>query len=264
MAKKPPPRPIKPTQRHARAFEGALRRIFYNPFFRGMEHAIEQIQRDYLAAREAIRNIPRDPKLASKTIIAARTYITELEAWHRRQIQQTIMRYWGIDGRLIMRPETVRPIMMDFIEENVNLITRLDTDTRARMLRAVEESFINKPGDRNAIAKDVRREMRITGRRVKLIARDQTNKGIGQLTGARQTEAGIERYEWSDSGDQRVRALHRENNGYVFSWNEPPPTGHPGHAINCRCAAIPKMPSKPPTEQKPSKAQLKWERETNA
>lgn len=263
MAKKPPPRPIKPTQRHARAYEETIRRVFYNPFLQGLQHAIDQIQRDYFAAREAIRSIPRDPNLAGKAAKVAKAYIVDLERWHRQQVQKTIMRWWGIDGRSIMRKETVRPFMMEFIEENVNLITRLDADTRRRMLEAVDESFRNAPGDRDAIARDVRREMRITGRRVKLIARDQTNKGIGQLTMLRQTEAGIRRYEWEDSGDQRVRPLHRENNGFVFSWNDPPPTGHPGHAINCRCVAIPQMPSEPSGKSDESLGRMKWERQTN-
>ena len=46
-------------------------------------------------------------------------------------------------------------------------------------------------------------------------------------------------YEWRTRGDGRVRSSHRENDGQVFSWDNPPPTGHPGEDYGCRCRAIP-------------------------
>ena len=50
---------------------------------------------------------------------------------------------------------------------------------------------------------------------------------------------GIKQYIWSTSGDERVRDSHAENDGKIFSYDDPPPTGHPGDEINCRCVAIP-------------------------
>ena len=259
---KPPPKGIKPTERHARQYDAMIRKIYLNPFIKGVESALEQIRADYFATREAIRNIPRDPYLAGKSARVAKAYITDLEVWHRKRITQTILRWWGIDGKHILQKGNIRAVMLEFIEENVNLITRLDRETRAKLLQTVEGEQLARPGDRNAIAKAVRKDMGIAGRRVKLIARDQTNKAVGQMNMTRQTELGIEKYEWSDSGDQRVRPLHRDNNGFTFSWEDPPITGHPGHAINCRCTAIPQMPAKPPDEVQ-SPAPAKWERETN-
>jgi hypothetical protein len=32
---------------------------------------------------------------------------------------------------------------------------------------------------------------------------------------------------------------HRANDGRIFSWSAPPPTGHPGQDHNCRCTAEP-------------------------
>ena len=39
----------------------------------------------------------------------------------------------------------------------------------------------------------------------------------------------------------RLRAYlyHAANNRKVFSWDNPPPTGHPGYDYNCRCGAAP-------------------------
>lgn len=46
-------------------------------------------------------------------------------------------------------------------------------------------------------------------------------------------------YVWRTQQDDKVRASHRANDGRVFSWSSPPPTGHPGQEFNCRCQAIP-------------------------
>ena len=34
-----------------------------------------------------------------------------------------------------------------------------------------------------------------------------------------------------------MRSSHAANNGKIFSWNNPPPTGHPGETYGCRCWA---------------------------
>jgi SPP1 gp7 family putative phage head morphogenesis protein len=79
----------------------------------------------------------------------------------------------------------------------------------------------------------------VTESRAKLIARDQTSKMNGAFNEARQTSLGIDRYIWSTSGDERVREDHAAQNGQIFDWASPPPTGHPGEDIQCRCVALP-------------------------
>lgn len=46
-------------------------------------------------------------------------------------------------------------------------------------------------------------------------------------------------YIWRTRGDNKVRASHAANNGRIFSWDSPPPTGHPGEDYGCRCWAQP-------------------------
>ncbi len=46
------------------------------------------------------------------------------------------------------------------------------------------------------------------------------------------------RYVWRTREDDKVRPSHAANNGRVFSWSDPPPTGHPGEAPGCRCRAV--------------------------
>jgi SPP1 gp7 family putative phage head morphogenesis protein len=44
-------------------------------------------------------------------------------------------------------------------------------------------------------------------------------------------------YIWRTAGDGKVRREHAVNDGKIFSWDNPPPTGHPGEDFGCRCWA---------------------------
>ena len=128
---------------------------------------------------------------------------------------------------------------------------RAATKDNIDLIKSIPEQYFEKLGD--AVGKNMERGMRfedlakeierigdVTESRAKLIARDQTSKMNGAFNQARQTSLGIDKYQWQTSGDERVRKDHAENDGKVFSWNDPPDgTGHPGHDVNCRCVAIP-------------------------
>jgi chromosome segregation ATPase len=44
-------------------------------------------------------------------------------------------------------------------------------------------------------------------------------------------------YIWRTEQDGEVRSHHASREGKIFSWNDPPPGGHPGKDFNCRCWA---------------------------
>lgn len=46
-------------------------------------------------------------------------------------------------------------------------------------------------------------------------------------------------YIWRTKGDGKVRPSHALNDGQVFAWDNPPPTGNPGEDYGCRCWAEP-------------------------
>lgn len=81
--------------------------------------------------------------------------------------------------------------------------------------------------------------------RAVLIARDQTTKLAGAVNMHRQTAAGVRRFRWSTSSDERVRPSHRAVDGKVFEWatgadlDDEDGTTFPGQPINCRCVAVP-------------------------
>ncbi len=125
------------------------------------------------------------------------------------------------------------------ISENVNLIKGM-TKHQLEVFRARLNKLLAKGEfDRQAVAKAATDSFRIGNARAKLIGRDQVSKAMGELNRIRQTEVGITKYRWLTSGDDRVRTSHREINGDIFLWSNPPSFGHPGQDFNCRCVAVP-------------------------
>ena len=51
-------------------------------------------------------------------------------------------------------------------------------------------------------------------------------------------------YIWRTRNDGKVRSSHADQEGRVFSWDDPPVGGHPGKDYNCRCTAEPYYPEK--------------------
>lgn len=92
--------------------------------------------------------------------------------------------------------------------------------------------------------------------RARLIARDQVGKLNGQLTGRRQTDAGVAEYTWKTAQDERVRSTHSIMQGKACEWKDATKykisgswvgrlagmtQHHPGYDIQCRCYASPNM-----------------------
>jgi SPP1 gp7 family putative phage head morphogenesis protein len=138
----------------------------------------------------------------------------------------------------IIQESWLEPQMKAFQAENTDLITKLSTDQRYRIKQNLHRSLSQGKGIK-AIKEDLDKDEAIGKNRSRLIARDQTNKFNGQLAELRQKELGIEKYTWSSSRDERVRITHRELDGKIFDWKNPPSEGHPGQPIQCRCTAQP-------------------------
>lgn len=146
-----------------------------------------------------------------------------------------------------------------FTEENIGLIQNLKAD----LLKDIEQTIMQgvRTGQRpEQLYKEIlgraSKDKKFKGRfkkaetRAKLIARDQVLKFNSSLTEARYQEAGIEKYKWVTSNDERVRDEHKRVNGQIFRWDtkrndkmaKPSQNGiyhNPGEAPQCRCVAFP-------------------------
>ena len=135
--------------------------------------------------------------------------------------------------------DVVKAWLTEKTNANVQLIQGMNQNQFELLSKKLNNLFADQGFDRQAVAKVARDCFRVGDSRAKLIGRDQVSKATGELNNIRQTEVGIERYKWRTAEDTRVRPEHAANNGKIFSWGDPPPTGHPGHDVNCRCVAIP-------------------------
>ncbi len=147
------------------------------------------------------------------------------------------IKIFGID---IGRSEPwLKQEMSAFVRTNMDLVGSIADEHIDRvknlMLLGTQQGWRHEE-----LAKEIEGKFGVAENKAKLIARDQVSKFNASLTEFRMKEAGVEKYEWSTSGDERVRESHAEKDGKIFSWSDPPAdTGNPGEDINCRCVAIP-------------------------
>lgn len=128
---------------------------------------------------------------------------------------------------------------------NVKLIQGATQDFLDQVRQTLEE---NEGKTSDEIAEALQERVGVSKSRGQLIARTETLRLNSNIAQHRQRAAGITQYKWSTSLDERVRPGHRELEGQVFSWDDPPDTGdgnrnHPGEDFQCRCAPIPVIAS---------------------
>jgi len=129
-----------------------------------------------------------------------------------------------------------------WVSQNLDYIKALDDETLKRVKAALQNAIMETQGHARLTADLLKQIEAITGfarGRAALIACDQMGKLNGCLMEYRQRSAGIDRYMWRSSHDSRVRPLHVQHDGQIYSWDKPPSDGHPGMPIRCRCVAKP-------------------------
>lgn len=129
-----------------------------------------------------------------------------------------------------------------WIRENLDLISSIEAETLRKLRWELSQRIVATAGDeslKTALTEYIENQARIESNRAVLIASDQVGKLNGRLMRYEQQRAGITHYRWETMQDSRVRPSHRERQGVIFSWEEPPSDGHPGEAIRCRCVADP-------------------------
>lgn len=129
-----------------------------------------------------------------------------------------------------------------WIRENLDLISSIEAETLRKLRWELSQRIVATAGDeslKTALADYIENQARIESNRAVLIASDQVGKLNGRLMRYEQQRAGITHYRWETMQDSRVRPSHRERQGEIFSWDEPPSDGHPGEAVRCRCVADP-------------------------
>lgn len=190
----------------------------------------------------------------------ANEFVSRGNVQNQREVGENLKRQTGIDLQAFLNQNTaVLNKMSVMTTANVQLIKSIEQQYLDKVQTIITQGAISGKLNRD-LAKEIRDLGGVTENRAKFIARDQSSKINAALTQARHEELGIKKYRWSTSGDERVRDSHAENDGKIFSYDQPPETGHPGQDFNCRCVAIPVLDDLPTDKEKePSELSQKTE-----
>ncbi len=153
------------------------------------------------------------------------------------------------------------PASLDFLKEKVSKISREINEATLESLseeivEAVNQAVITGFDRSETIAQITDRIEEVysfaVDHRAERIARTEiiSASNAGAIDGMRAT--GVERKEWLDSRDEKVRESHRQISGQVAAIGEPfvtssgaklmfpgDPEADPGETVNCRCTLIP-------------------------
>lgn len=177
----------------------------------------------------------------------------ETQEFTLREWRQIVRKTMGLDIREdYFRGADYDALLSSWTQQNVSFIKSINRDCLREMEQVVMESFTVGKTIRQ-MSKDIQNRFDVTKSKARLLARDQMGTLNSQITQTQHRSAGVSEYEWSDSGDERVRDCHAELNGKKFRYDEPPAmwymtkhgrvyTGrhcNPGEDYQCRCIAKP-------------------------
>lgn len=185
---------------------------------------------------------------------AAESTAKEIDAAHLRATRRQFSEATGID--ILKEAPKLRPTVEEFTKENVALIKSIPKEAMEGLRHALVAAGLEKGVRPERLAKMLEERYGVAQRRAQLIATDQVGKLMSSLTEERHRELGITKYRWRTSRDNRVRRLHVRREGVVFEYDNPPPDGHAGAAIRCRCWCEPIVPE-PLVEELKEKAEPK-------
>lgn len=173
-----------------------------------------------------------------KLYALAEKYAHETDKHQRGQLGRQFVETLGVDPFAL---ETWIPARIEaFTAENVALIQSIPKRLHDDVQSLVTEGM--RSGSRpETLRKRLLERTEVSKSRAQFIARDQIGKFNASLNTERQTKIGVTHYYWRTSKDQRVRPDHQARDGQRFAWDSPPPDGHPGTAVQCRCYAEPDL-----------------------
>lgn len=110
------------------------------------------------------------------------------------------------------------------------------------MVMKIQEAGYNQ----KTLSQLIEKEWEVSKNKAKFLARQETSLFLAKFRREQSLDVGINKYKWSTSRDERTRKDHKELNGKIFFYGDPPivdkKTGRraePGEDFNCRCVAIP-------------------------
>jgi SPP1 gp7 family putative phage head morphogenesis protein len=143
-----------------------------------------------------------------------------------------------------LSPFTQQKLIEDY-NKNQNLNIKNWNNEQIERLRDTVSRFALKGYRKSALIEMIANEWEVSKNKAKFLARQETSLYMSKLRRERFLDAGVTKYKWSTSHDERVRKRHAHLNGTIQTFGSPPVTddkgnrNEPGEDFNCRCVAIP-------------------------
>lgn len=163
----------------------------------------------------------------------------EFAAEEERQRDKFLLLLLGSVGVSLsswMVADDVADILAVRSAEFARLVTALAADLRNKIGAAANGGIYG--GGAGAVEAAIADATEQAQRRAAFIARQELQTLVALLNEYRQRQIGVTEYEWNTIMDGRERPTHHVRHLRIFAWDAPPPGGHPGTEINCRCRAL--------------------------
>lgn len=247
MAKPRNPKGIGPRRKDESAYFKAIKKDILDPLLSRTKARLESVPKIKAAYQRAV-----DAEFAFMTsgetfgISTVQIALDNIRRVHKAQMTKAFQSALGVDINPFMSDLNIRPLMNQALFDNIVLIKSIPRKLNLQIVDQFDKIFTQKGFDQQAMIQALESKFKVAKNRALFIARDQTEKIIGKLNKARQTDLGIKSYIWQTSEDERVVGTpgglypdgtdghmdHFSRNGKEFLWIAPPPDGHPGEAFN--------------------------------
>ena len=183
-----------------------------------------------------------DPKLIEATV----AYMARgVDTYHKNLIIRRFKEAIGVGPWINgLSDADVKLQLSNWMRENTDLIQSIPENYVRSVEKLVNRSLSE--GTRvEELVKQIKQHAPVSISKARLLARDQTTKLYGNLNQVRQVAVGVTKYIWKTMEDSRVREMHEDLEGEIYSWDNPPVTNpegdrnHPGGDYQCRCTAEP-------------------------
>ena len=196
------------------------------------EDAIAELETIQLASQQQTDGIAKS--VAIKTV-------NKVADTNKQRMQAIFNQAFGINFPQLINDTGLQHVLNDKIDQNIALIKTIPQEYLQRVKKSISAGIVN--GNKAVdITKQLSNDYGISQRRARFIARDQVSKINAAVSQLRQKNLGVDKYQWTTAGDDRVREAHAEVDGNIYSYDEPPEEtdfNNPGEDYGCRCVAAP-------------------------
>lgn len=150
--------------------------------------------------------------------------------------------------------QTIAPKMTDFratefaknYTENLEFYIKKWQPEEIIKMREVVGQMALDGKSRLTIQEYIQNQFKVSQRKAKFLARNESSIALTEYLSAKYQEEGFTEFKWITNLDGRERPLHKELNGKIFRFDNPPiidertgQRGLPGETYNCRCTFVP-------------------------